>query len=137
ELRAVQPALDEAALDLAVREGHRPVGADVRDRVPAAVAVAHDRDLDDAPVLGRELDAERLLRAEVGRRAGGLSGHADASAGSALPSMIDMDLLSSRSIASSRRSSTDATPISWMSSAKKPRTTRRRASISGMPRACR
>ena len=43
---------------------------------------------------------------------------------------------SARSCAISR-SSTSGTPICWTSSAKKPRTTSRRASSSGMPRAIR
>src|SRR5690606_102653 len=50
ELRAVQPALDPAALDLAVRQRHRSVRADVADRVEVAVGVPDECDGDGGPV---------------------------------------------------------------------------------------
>src|SRR5690606_12819169 len=55
ELRAVQPALDEGALDLAVGQRDLPVGADVADGVVGALGVPHDRDGDRCPVDAVEL----------------------------------------------------------------------------------
>src|SRR3954451_1686279 len=71
---AVQPALDGAAVHLAVRQGHGAVGADVPDGVPVAVLVAHDRDLDRTG-LGLELDAQRAADRDVGRVTGQLCAH--------------------------------------------------------------
>src|SRR5690606_14390165 len=114
-----------AALDLAVREAHLPVGADVGDGVEVAVLVAHERD-GEAPAVGvLEVEAHGLSGLEVAGVAGVLGAHRAAAS---------MVLSSSASMASMRRSWTSGTPIWLMSSAKKPRTTRRRASASGMPR---
>ena len=89
-------------------------------RPDAAVLVAHQGDLDPAGD-----DVDRLAGGEVGQ--GG-----DGDEGVRHQFMLRA---SSSSIAAERRSRTSGTSICWMISAKKPRTTRRRASISGMPRA--
>src|SRR5690606_19915751 len=120
ELRPVQPALEGAALDLAVSERDLLVGADVGDRVEGAVLGADDGHLD-GTVLALELDADGRTRREVLRVAGELSRH------SAPPA-------SSASISAMSRSSMSGMPISWIRSAKNPRTTSKRASSSGMPR---
>src|SRR3954447_19825894 len=69
EPRAVEPALDRAALDLALAQRDRGVGADVFDREDL-VAVASDRDL-----LVADLDGQRLGVAELVERAGQLVAH--------------------------------------------------------------
>src|SRR6218665_498495 len=64
EARTVEPALDRAALDLAVGQRDRAVRADVADGVQLAGVVTHDGDLD-GTVLAFELDAERALHGHV------------------------------------------------------------------------
>src|SRR5919202_6149585 len=135
ELRPVQPALDGAVLDLALAERDLGVRGGVAHGVHVALLVADDGHGDavqhdaDGPDLGQLGQTQRALRA-----------HAVTSAsapGSRLGSVVaPTDASSSASMEAMRRSSTDGTPIFCTSSAKKPRTTSRRASTSGMPRAC-
>src|SRR3954466_2859301 len=120
EARAVQPALDLAALDVALRQRDRGVRALVVDGEPG-VAVA-----DDAHRVARrrvEGGGQGRARLHVVDGAGALERHTFFS--------------SSASTVASSFSSIAGTPILRTMSAKKPCTTRRRASSSGMPRACR
>ena len=105
-----------------------------RDGVEVAVVVAHDGDLDGA---GRalELHAQRRAGLDVGGQAGELGAHACAPVRGGRQVELAHAASSSASMAAMSRSSTSGTPICWTSSAKKPRTTSRRASASGMPRA--
>src|SRR5699024_3124940 len=95
------------------------VRADVLEGVDAAVLVAHQGDLDPTGD-----DTDRLSGGEVGQ--GG-----DGDEGVRHQFMLRA---SSSSMEAERRSRISGTSICWMISAKKPRTTSRRASISGMPR---
>src|SRR4051812_8116165 len=117
EARAVQPALDLAALDVALRQRDRGVRALVVDGIPL-VAGADDRD-----VAVVQVDRDRRAGSDVADAADAHEAHTFFS--------------SSASTVSSRRSSIAGTPILRTLSAKKPCTTSRRASASGMPRACR
>src|SRR5450756_1930063 len=58
ERRPVQPALDGAAVDLAVGQRDLAVRADVGDRVQVTLVVADDGDLD-RPGLAHQLHAQR------------------------------------------------------------------------------
>src|SRR5699024_9021774 len=120
ELTAVLPAFDGAALDVAVAQRDLLVRADVLEGVDAAVLVAHQGDLEVA-----DGDVDRLAGGEVRQ-----GGHGDEGVRHQF-----MLRASSSSMEAERRSRISGTSICWMISAKKPRTTRRRASISGMPRA--
>src|SRR5665647_3195327 len=135
ERRAVQPALDGAAVDLPVGQRDLAVRADVGDRVQVTLVVADDGDLG-RPGLARKLHAQRGAGGDVVGQAGQLCAHlAPSGAGSA--SVAARAGSSSPSIAAIRRFSTCDTPIWCTSSAKNPRTTSRRASSSGMPRGLR
>src|SRR5690606_32295014 len=118
-LAAVLPAFDGAALDLAVAQRDLVVRAEVLQGVDAAVLVAHQGDLDAAGD-----DVDRLAGGEV--RQGG-----DGDEGVAHQFMLRE---SSASMDANRCSRISGTSMRWISSAKKPRTTSRRASSSGMPR---
>ena len=132
---AVQPALDRAVLDLALGQRDVGVGAGVVDGVDVAGArrgrsrrpVAVDVRGDGAH-LGQVVDRQTRTNVSDGRSRTGAA---------SAPAARSIDSASSASMAAMRRSCTSGTPIRWTMSAKKPRTTRRRASCSGMPRACR
>ena len=128
EARAVQPALDLAVLDLALRERDRGVRALVVDGVEV-VALTDDRDVD--AVDGDGERRSRWSRPRRHRRAGRPSAQASTARG--VPTFFS----SSTSRVSSSLASTPGTPILRTMSAKKPCTTRRRASSSSMPRDCR
>src|SRR5690606_5449558 len=116
---AVEPALDLAVLHLALGERDVRVRAGVADRVDLALGTDDGhRGAVHLDTLGRVL-LQLAEGADLLERRG--SGHA-------------MDASSSASSFASSRSSTSGTPICWTSSAKKPRTTRRRASSAGTPR---
>src|SRR5882724_8603534 len=109
ERGAVQPALDLAVLHLALGERDVRVRADVVDREHLPLGL-HDRDrraVEFHPLRGVLLQLAEAAGANEGRH--------------------QTDASSSASIFSSSRSWMSATPICWTSSAKKPRTTRRRA----------
>src|SRR4051794_10966230 len=116
----VQPALDLAALDVALRKRDGGVRALVGDRVPVLAAV-HDGDRG-----AFDVDRQRGPVGDLGGAAGAGEGHA-----------VTTFLASSASTVWSSFSSTSGTPILRMMSAKNPCTTRRRASASWMPRDCR
>src|SRR5689334_10626734 len=115
---AVQPALDLAVLHLALGERDVRVGADVVDREQLAPG------LDDRDRRAVDLHPLRGVLLQLAQPTDAYEAHAT-------------EASSSSSILASRRSSMSVTPICWTSSAKKPRTTRRRASCCGMPRAIR
>src|SRR3954453_2320025 len=119
EPRAVEPALERAALDLALAQRDRGMGADVLDREDL-LAVASDRDL-----LVADLDRQRLGVAELVERAGQLVAH------DWPPSTF---LASSASTVAASCSSSSGTLIRRIRSLKNPCTTSRRASSSAMPR---
>src|SRR5690606_21977269 len=122
EARAVQPALQGAAVHLALREGDLLVRALVVDGVVAAVLAMHDRE-------GRTVHLRRNhpTAGDVGgstdSRERGIETHAHAPAST-----------SRASIAAPSRSRSSSTGTRIRSSAKKPRTTSLRASGSGIPR---
>ena len=124
EHRAVQPALDVPVLDLALGQGDVGVRADVGDREDLTAGAR------DAHRTAGELHAQGAVLGELGQRAGALqSGSrlgAHAKARSSSASMVAMS-----------RSSSAGTPRSSTTSAKKPRTTMRRATSAGIPRDCR
>src|SRR5690606_12611445 len=128
--RAVQPALERGALDLPLRQRDLTVGAHVVDRVVLAVLGAHERHLHERAVGTVELQPQGLTGLEVLARGDDLGRHASTSAPA-----VCMAISSSASIAASMRSPTTSTPIRPIISAKKPRSTSRRAASSGMPRA--
>src|SRR6478752_3990504 len=115
EARSVQPALDRTVLHLALRERHVRVRADVVDREHLALGA------DDGDGCAVELHPLGGVVLQLTQRTGFDEGH-------------QTDAFSSASIFSMSRSSTSGRPICWTSSAKKPRTTRRRASSAGIPR---
>src|SRR4051812_2950039 len=102
EGRAVQPALDHAVLDLALREGDVRVRADVVDRehLPLGADDGHRRAVELHPLGGALL--------QLAQRA-------------CLDEIHQTEPWSSASILASRRSSMSGTPMCWTSSAKKPR----------------
>src|SRR4051794_38066404 len=120
EAGAVQPALDLAVLHLALGERDVRVRADVVDGEHLPLGL-HDRDR-----RAVELHPLRGVLLQLAQTTDAYECVAHAT-----------DASSSSSILAMRRSSMSATPICWTSSAKKPRTTRPRASYSGMPRAIR
>ena len=123
EARAVQPALDLAALDVALGERDGGVRALVVDGVPV-VAVAYD-----GQVRAVHVDGDRRTGGHVGDGTGAGEGHEAAAC---------MTFFSSSASTVARSfSSICGTPILRMMSAKKPCTTSRRASSSWMPRDCR
>src|SRR3954447_23005210 len=132
----VEPALDRAVLHLALRQGHLGMAARVADGVHVPLLVTDDRDRDAA-----EDDLDGADVGQVGEPQRALGAHAVTSASVAAPIPITAaaptEAVSSASIEAISRCSTSGTPIRWTSSTKNPRTTSRRASISGIPRACR
>src|SRR4051794_6450078 len=129
EARPVQPALDgRGALELLdVTFGERDLGvrALVLDRVDVAL------EADDGDVDVGELDPQGARLLDVRQRADPFEAHADTSTGcSSRPgraprraSMVPMS-----------RSCSSGSPMCWTTSAKNPRTTRRRAVSASMPR---
>jgi len=93
----------------------------------------------DGAALGLELDAERARHRHVAGETGELRAHTGdtpvAASGSGASSLMLRS--SSTSMDAMSRSSISGTPIWWTTSAKKPRTTIRRAWSAGIPRACR
>ena len=129
EARPVQPAFEGAAVELALGQGHVGVGAGVVDAVHDAVVGAHERDEATVDVGGRRPHLGEFVEPADQHplpvcRGVGLGAHTEACS-------------SSRSMAAMRRSWTSGTPIRATTEAKKPRTTRRRAWSSGIPRAIR
>ena len=117
EARAVQPALEGGALDLALGQRDLGVRADVVDREDLA--------------LGAD-QADRQRRPTSTRDRAALAARRPSGAGP-LPARHAPTAASSASIAAVSRSRSAGTPIWPIRSAKKPRTTSRRASSSGMP----
>src|SRR4051794_6687520 len=128
EPRPVQPALDLAALDVALGQRNGGVRALVVDGVPVLAAV-HDGHPGSVDV-----DRQRLTGRHVGDAACASERHA-VTVPLAAPSPTFFS--SSASTVASSFSSTSGNPILRMMSAKNPCTTRRRASSSWMPRDCR
>src|SRR3712207_1566113 len=134
EARPVQPALDGRGalelLDVPLGEGDLGVRADVLDGEHLALEAD---DGDGLPALDAEvgeLDAQGAGLLDVGQRAEADEGH-QASTGCSFrpgraPSRASTEAMS--------RSCSSGTPIRWTTSAKKPRTTRRRAVSASMPR---
>src|SRR3954447_6706536 len=136
EAGTVEPALDRAVLHLALRQGHLGMAARVADGVHVPLLVTDDRDRDAA-----EDDLDGADVGQVGEPQRALGAHAvtSASVAASIPitAAAPTEAVSSASIEAISRCSTSGTPIRWTSSTKNPRTTSRRASISGIPRACR
>src|SRR5215203_5459957 len=120
EAGAVQPALDLAVLHLALGERDVGVRADVVDGVhlPLRPHDGHRHAVELHPVGGVLFEVAQRHRVHVADVRPSGSGHAT-------------DASSSASILAISRSSTSGRPIFCTSSAKKPRTTSRRASCSG------
>ena len=130
EARAVQPALDRAAVDLAL--GQRDVGvrADVADRVQvAAVGVADDGD-------GHARRRRRASAPELGTSTS-LQTSTALTASSSSRSSPAAGARARRRCAYCRSCSHSGRPRREITSAKKPRTTSRVATSAGMPRDCR
>src|SRR5687768_16124328 len=129
EARPVQPALDGGRalelLDVALAQRDLGVRALVLDRVDLAL------EPDDGDVDVVQLDPERSGLFDLGERADALEAHEACSTGcSSRPGRAPRRA----SIVPMRRSCSSGSPISWTTSAKKPRTTRRRAVSASMPR---
>src|SRR3954469_19565923 len=130
EARPVQPALDGGGavelLHVALGQGDLGVRADVLHRVDLAL------EADDGDVDVVQLEAQGAGLLDVGEGADPLEGHAQATSTgwSSRPGSAPRRA----SIVPIRRSCSSGRPISWTTSAKKPRTTRRRAVSASMPR---
>src|SRR4051794_3024880 len=127
EARPVQPALDGGGalelLDVALGQRDLGVRAEVLDRVDVTL------EADDGDVDVGQLDPERPGLLDVVQRTDALEAHAGTSCSSnpgRAPRRASMVPI--------RRSCSSGRPISWTTSAKKPRTTRRRAVSASMPR---
>ena len=128
EARAVQPALEGAAVDLALGQGDVGVRADVAHGVDATVGVAHDGDrgaVDDDSEDARHRDVDQLADLD--------GAHTDTS----FASSGSVSRPSSASMRDCRLRSHSGRSMREMTSAKKPRTTSRVATSAGMPRDCR
>src|SRR6478752_10441103 len=129
ELRAVQPAVDDAVEDVALGERDLGVRAHVVDREDLVVA-PDDRDRDVA-----DADRQGVGVRDVGQGAGAHVAGQVRGSGSGLGHTPCSS--SSCSTFATRRASSSSMPTCCSTSWKKPRTTRRRASSTGMPRDCR
>src|SRR6478752_3503864 len=129
ELAAVQPAVDDAAVDVALGESDLGVRARVVDREDLVVA-PDDRDRDVA-----DADRQGVGVRDVGQGAGAHVAGQVRGSGSGLGHTPCSS--SSCSTFATRRASSSSMPTCCSTSWKKPRTTRRRASSTGMPRDCR
>ena len=122
ELRAVRPALERLVLDETLGQRDLAVRAGVADGVDVSTGILHHGDRHTA-----DDDADGLVDDELVGRADTLA-HQPATAA---------ELSSSASMAACSRSCRAGDPICWTISARKPRTTSRRASSSVIPRDCR
>src|SRR3954471_19900186 len=127
EARPVQPALDGGGalelLDVALGERHLGVRAQVLDGVDLTL------EADDGDVDVGELDPERTGLLDVGERADPFEAHAETACSSSpgrAPRRASLVRIS--------RSCSSGSPMCWTTSAKKPRTTSRRAVSASMPR---
>src|SRR3954447_4103941 len=127
EARPVQPALDGRGalelLDVALGQRHLGVRAEVLDRVDLAL------EADDGDVDVGQLDPQGTGLLDVGQRADPLEAH-DATGCSSRPGSAPRRV----SMVPISRSCSPGSPMRWTTSAKKPRTTRRRAVSASMPR---
>ena len=145
----MQPALDGRVLDIAFGQGDVGVAAGVIDGVDVTRAVAHDRDQLAVNLRLHGTDNRQVVDGADTQKAIGprrrvlchVAGHAGCHGRRSFWVHADsinvgrpIDRESSVSIAAIRWSSTSVTPILLTMSAKKPRTTRRRASSWVMPR---
>src|SRR5262245_7606962 len=133
EHRPVQPALDLVAVDLTFGQRDRRMRALVLDRVDL-VAVADQGDSDAVHFGGDGRSVRDVIEgADPFEVTHGRHRCAPVADAGVMPTLRS----SSASTAASSSCSIWRTPIRLMMSAKKPCTTRRRASSSGMPRLCR
>src|SRR3954463_5175230 len=127
EARPVQSALDGGGalelLDVALGERHLGVRAEVLDRVDLAL------EADDGDVDVVQLHPQRAGLGDVAQGADPLETH-EATACSSRPGSAPRRV----SMVRISRSCSSGSPMCWTTSAKKPRTTRRRAVSASMPR---